>query len=78
MNKEYDDFLKSKTFEFQGVGFKPKSLNKHLFPFQKAIDEWTLQKGRAAIFSDCGTGKSLMELAWADAIEKETNGNTNI
>jgi DNA modification methylase len=78
LNKEYDEFLKSKTFEFQGVGFKPKSLNKHLFPFQKAIDEWALQKGRAAIFSDCGTGKSLMELAWADAIEKETDGNVLI
>jgi DNA modification methylase len=78
MNKEYNEFLKSKTFEFQGVGFKPKSLNKHLFPFQKAIDEWALQKGRAAIFSDCGTGKSLMELAWADAIEKETDGNVLI
>ena len=78
MNKEYESFLQSKSIDFQGVGFKPDKLNKYLFPFQKAIVEWALQKGRAAIFSDCGTGKSLMELAWADAIVNKTNENVLI
>jgi DNA modification methylase len=72
---EYKEFLNSKNASFEGVGFKPSSLNKYLFPFQKAIVEWALQKGKAAIFSDCGTGKTIMELAWADAIIKKTNGN---
>jgi len=75
LNIEYNEFLKSKSIEFTGIGFKPSKLNKYLFPFQKAIVEWALQKGRAAIFSDCGTGKTIMELAWADAIVKETDGN---
>ena len=75
---EYEKFLASKTSEFIGIGFKPTKLNKYLFPFQKAIVEWALQKGRAAIFSDCGTGKTIMELAWADAVINETGGNVLI
>lgn len=75
---EYNDFLNSKNSEFIGVGFKPSYLNEYLFPFQKAIVEWALQKGKAAIFSGCGTGKTIMELAWADAIVKKTNGNVLI
>lgn len=75
---EYQKFLESKSDEFIGVGFKPERLNKYLFPFQKVIVEWALQKGRAAIFSDCGTGKTIMELAWADAIIKKTGGNVLI
>lgn len=78
MNNKYKEFLDSKTVEFSGVGFKPTKLNKHLFPFQRAIVEWALQKGRAAIFADCGLGKTIMQLAWADAIVKETGGNVLI
>jgi superfamily II DNA or RNA helicase len=29
---------------------------------------WALRKGRAAIFADCGLGKSFMQIAWADAL----------
>jgi len=35
-----------------------------LFPFQRDIVRWAVRRGRAAIFSDCGTGKSLMQLEW--------------
>ena len=36
-----------------------------LFDFQAAIDRWAIRRGRAAIFADCGLGKSLMQLVWA-------------
>ena len=55
-----------------GIEFDRSELNKNLFPYQKDIVTWALTKGRAAIFSDCGTGKTIMQLAWADIICKHT------
>lgn len=43
-----------------------------LFDFQDAIVRWALRRGRAAIFADTGLGKSRMQIAWADAIHRET------
>jgi superfamily II DNA or RNA helicase len=43
-----------------------------LFPFQRAIVAWACQKGRAAIFADCGLGKSRMQLEWARAVGSRT------
>lgn len=40
-------------------------LNSALFPFQRDIVAWALKRGRAAIFADCGLGKTLMQLEWA-------------
>jgi superfamily II DNA or RNA helicase len=39
-----------------------------LFEFQKDIVKWALRLGRACIFSDCGTGKSFMQIEWARQI----------
>jgi superfamily II DNA or RNA helicase len=39
-----------------------------LYPWQSAIVRWALRKGRAAIFADCGLGKTFMQVAWADAL----------
>jgi hypothetical protein len=35
--------------------------------------EWALRKGRAAIFSDCGTGKTPMQLVWTQNVVEHTN-----
>jgi hypothetical protein len=43
-----------------------------MFPFQRDITAWALRRGRAALFAGTGLGKSFMELAWADAVHKET------
>jgi len=45
-----------------------------LFDFQAALVEWALRKGRAAIFADCGLGKTPMQLVWADSVVRKTNG----
>src|SRR3990167_5024059 len=68
MNK-YSDFLKEKILYMPAAGLEdiPK-LNKHLFPYQKDIVEWALRLGKAAIFADCGMGKTIMQLEWADKI----------
>ena len=82
MNKErtYIDFIKSKEIESinEGIDFNVSELNKNLLPFQRDIVAWALRKGRAAIFSDCGTGKTIMQLSFADMICKKTKGRTLI
>ena len=72
----YEDFInsKSKTFESTGIDVDRNSLNSNMFEFQKDIVRWALKKGRAAIFAECGLGKTLMQLAWADEIHKHTGG----
>src|SRR5205823_6443219 len=41
------------------------TLHPALFPFQRDIVGWALRRGRAAIFADCGMGKTAMQLEWA-------------
>ena len=74
--RKYDDFInsKSRTFENMGIDVDRNSLNSNMFEFQKDIVRWALKKGRAAIFAECGLGKTLMQLSWADEIRKHTGG----
>ena len=40
--------------------------------------EWACRKGRAALFEDCGLGKTLQYLAWAENVVRHTNGRVLI
>jgi hypothetical protein len=44
-----------------------------LFDFQRALTTWALERGRAAIFADCGMGKTAMQLTWAENVVRKTN-----
>ena len=70
----YDEFLAAKvvTAPSCGIDFEPQ-LNTQLFAFQRDIVRWALKRGRAAIFADCGMGKTPMQLEWARVIT-ETRG----
>ena len=70
MEMTYDDFLTSKRREWSGDGLSISDADvpNGLFPFQARLTQWALRKGRAAIFSTTGTGKTRMQLAWANAI----------
>lgn len=70
---EYADFLARKSHWGENAGFEPSFLPESLFDFQRALVEWATKKGRAAIFADCGTGKSVIELVWAENIIRKTN-----
>jgi hypothetical protein len=74
----YTDFLDRKSQLGGRYGFEPLWMPGSLFDFQAALVEWALLKGRAAIFSDCGTGKSLMQLVWAENVIQKTNGKVLI
>jgi hypothetical protein len=44
-----------------------------LFDFQQSLVTWAIRKGRAAIFADCGLGKSAMQLTWAENVARHTD-----
>jgi hypothetical protein len=72
---EYAAFLDRKSQIDGEHGFAPLAMPSWLFDFQTSLVEWALRKGRAAIFADCGLGKTAMELVWSDNVVRKTNGN---
>jgi DNA modification methylase len=64
---DYQTFLTSKAVSVQPSGFEvaEEHLNPALFDWQRAIVKWALGLGKAAIFAECGLGKTLMQLEWA-------------
>lgn len=71
---DYHEFIEQKRLVQKPCGFEPKDLNPHLFEFQRDIVSWACRKGRAAVFADCGMGKTIMQLSWADQIIKHQGG----
>ncbi len=61
----YQDFITRKQHVDNDSGHIVSFVNDMLFPFQAAIVKWAIRKGRAAIFADCGMGKTAMQLEWA-------------
>ena len=76
--RTYTDFIISKTQSTGDGGFAPLWMPDWLYDFQQALIEWALRKGRAAIFADCGLGKTPMQLVWAQNIVQKTNGRVLI
>lgn len=76
MNTEidYSEFLNKKSQLDGNHGFKPVYIPSWLFDFQADLVEWALMKGRAAVFADCGLGKTAIELVWADNVVRHTGG----
>lgn len=57
---------------------KELELASYLFDYQKWIVEMALAAKRFAIWSDCGTGKSPMQLEWARHVMARTGGRVMI
>jgi superfamily II DNA or RNA helicase len=74
----YADFIVGKSQLGGMTGFDPVWMPDFLFDFQKALVEWAVRKGRAAIFADCGLGKTPMQLAWAENVTRRTGGRVLI
>lgn len=70
----YQDFIRRKSQLGGMFGFSPVWEPSFLYPFQHALVEWSLRKGRGAIFADCGLGKTPMSLVWAENVIRHTNG----
>lgn len=74
MSETYDEFLRKKEFVPKDAGFEPVGLNNCLYPFQRDIVAWACRRGKAAVFADCGMGKTPMQLAWAEQVADRTGG----
>lgn len=80
---DYNEFLERKRIMSTPVGFDveidaAEIVNPVLFPYQKDIVRWACKRGRAAIFSRYGTGKTPMQLEWARLVCSYTTGNVLI
>lgn len=76
----YKDFLASKYVAAKASGFPvaPEAVNPNLFLFQRDIVRRACHLGKSAIFSRVGTGKTRMQLAFADLVVKHTGGRAII
>lgn len=68
----YQAFLQTKLDYGANAGFEPLWLPDFLFDFQQHLVDWAVRKGRAAIFADCGMGKTPMQLVWAENVARHT------
>lgn len=75
---DYNEFLHKKSQLSGYFGFKPIWIPDFLYDFQKNLVEWAIKKGKAAIFADCGLGKTPMQLVFAENIIRKTNKNVLI
>lgn len=69
----YDEFLISKTHSIGNFGIDPLYVPETMFDFQKYVSEYSIKKGRCAVFLDTGLGKTLIELTIAENYIKATN-----
>ena len=75
--KEYQEFLDQKKQQRVESGFvvTDEELNPALFPFQKYCVKRALAVGKFALFEDCGLGKTIQQLEWAQKVcEITANG----
>jgi len=70
--ESYETFIRAKSQLQEGSGFDPLWMPDFLYDFQVALVEWALQKGKAAIFADCGMGKTPIQLVWAENVCQRT------
>ena len=70
----YSDFIENKSQStLVRDGFEPLWMPDCLFDFQTHLTRWAIETGRCALFADCGLGKTLMQLVWAENVYRHTN-----
>lgn len=70
---DYSEFLSLKLQEGAEHGFEPVFMPDRLMDFQAAMVGYAVRKGRAALFEDCGLGKTFQFLVWAQNVVQHTN-----
>lgn len=74
---DYEAFIAKKStaaLHTDSIQLEADDINHKLYRFQRDIVRWALAKGRAAIFADCGLGKTPMQLEWAHHVIRERGG----
>jgi hypothetical protein len=61
----YHHLLAAKAVKHSAAGFEPTFMPDRMRAFQERITRTAVQRGRYAIFADCGLGKTFMQLVWS-------------
>lgn len=69
----YEEFLRRKSQVGTACGFEPVWTPAFLMDFQAHLADWSIRKGRAAMFAGCGMGKTPMYLVWGENVVRHTN-----
>lgn len=69
----YIEFIDRKRKLGERKGFEPLWMPSFLFDFQQTLTAWAIEQGRAALFADCGLGKTAMLLVWAENVRRKTD-----
>lgn len=71
--KTYEEILerKKKNVKESGFDVEQQDLNPMLFEFQKYCVKRALKCGKFALFENCGLGKTIQQLEWADKVCKK-------
>jgi hypothetical protein len=69
----YQAFLARKAQLGNASGFVPVWMPDFLFDFQAHLTEWAIRQGRAALYEDCGLGKTIQQLVYAENVVRHTN-----
>jgi superfamily II DNA or RNA helicase len=74
MSDSYADFIRNKFRTHEPCGIpEPGPMPDAFFPHQRDLTRVALQRGRCALFTATGTGKTAMQLAWCDQVSRHTN-----
>lgn len=70
---DYAEFLKNKLITTTPSGFdvEDDALPVNLYPYQRDLVKWAIKRGKSALFTMTGTGKTAMQVSWADQIAKQ-------
>ena len=70
----YEAFLQTKERRAEATGFDidKDTITPLAFDYQKDIIAWACKKGKCAILTGCGTGKTMMQLEWCRAVSEHT------
>ncbi len=76
----YDEFLQRKLITVLPSGFdiNQTELTDGLYEYQRDLVTWALKRGKAALFTMTGTGKTAMQVTWANIVHAHTGGNVLI
>lgn len=75
---DFSAFLDRKRQLGGHYGFEPTTLPEWLFPFQRDLTAWAIRQGRAALFADCGLGKTPVQIVWAQNVVQHSGGRVLI
>lgn len=69
----YSEFLEKKKHSINDYGIEPTFSVDSIFDYQNHVAEYSIRKGRCAVFLDTGLGKTIIELLIAKNYVQSTN-----